>query len=98
MGPGTFALLSNPKTTVGRLEGDLLTLYLKDDFARKAVDKPDLLDKIGGIVSERRGSTVRVRVTVGEPSTGVPVAQPEEKADPLAELVAFGRQAGMTVD
>ena len=101
VGPAAYPFLANPSMTSGRLEGDLLTLYVSDAFVKGMVDKPPLLQKVSEAAAGRYGGPVQVKVTVGAPpaepiqEAGVPNA---EEADPFADLVAFGRQAGMTID
>ena len=87
--------------TSGRLEGDLLTLYVSDAFVRSMVDKPQLLQKVAEAASGRHGSPVQIKVTVGAPpeaAGGQQAAEGSAAPDPFADLVAFGRRAGMTID
>ena len=101
VGPAAFPFFSNPSMTSGRLEGDLLTLYVSDAFVRSMVDKPQLLQKVAEAASGRHGSPVQIKVTVGAPpeaAGGQQAAEGSAAPDPFADLVAFGRRAGMTID
>ena len=101
VGPAAYPFLSNPSMTSGRLEGDLLTLYVSDAFVKSMVDKQPLLQKVAEAAAGQHGGPVQVKVAVGAPpmepvqEAGAPKAA---EPDPFADLVAFGRQAGMTID
>lgn len=100
VGAPAYPFFSNPSMTSGRLEGDLLTLYVSDAFVKSMVDKPQLLQKVAEAAAGLHGGPVQIKVTVGVPPAE-PVQEtsaPAAESDPFADLVAFGRQAGMTID
>lgn len=94
---GEYPFLSNPAMVQGRLEGDVLTLWVESDFTRSLVGKASTLEAVQRTAAEVLGRPVRCKVAVGqapavqEARHAVPQAAAPEH-DNLDDLVAKGRQ------
>ena len=90
--PSAYPFLSNPAQVEGRLEGEVLTLWIKDDFTQKLAAPPPVLAELGRLASARTGLAVRCVVKLGKaPPAQAPAAEPPEH-DRLDDLLALGRQ------
>ena len=98
---GEYSFLSNPEAVQGTAEGGVLTLWVKDEFTRKMLNKPGILAAIQKGANLLPGAPYRAAVTVGQaPKAPAAGAAPAEDApaadghDKLDDLRALGRQFG----
>ena len=100
--PAVYPFLCNPSQVQGRLEQNILTLWVENDFIKTMVSTPGLLDTLGSLASAQTGCSVRCSVKIGQaPSVSVqpapaqpgPAAPPPEH-DKLDDLLALGAQLG----
>ena len=89
--PSAYPFLSNPDAAEGRLEGEVLTLWMKDDFTKNVAGTPPVLAELGRLASAQTGLAVRCVAKVGRPPAQAPAAAAPEH-DRLDDLLAFGRQ------
>ncbi len=92
--PAVYPFLCNPSAVEGRLEGGVLTLWVKDEFTKTMVGGPHILEELGRLASAQTGGEVRCAVKVGKaspPQAGQAAPAPAEH-DNLDDLLAFGRQ------
>ena len=82
---GKVVILSDPSAVSGTLNGDLLTLSAKTEFALNMLDAPDIKQKLSAIAAKLRGRETQVKfVLAGEDSPAAP------SVDKLGELGRFG--------
>lgn len=86
-----YPFLSNPAQVQGRLEGDLLTLWVDSDFTRVMVGKAATLRAVAAAAGAIVGQPVRCAVSVGVPPAPAPMASAPEH-DNLEDLLALGQQ------
>ena len=98
---GEYSFLSNPEAVQGTAEGGVLTLWVKDEFTRKMLNKPGILAAIQKGANLLPGAPYRAAVTVGQapkpPAAGAAPAEDAPAADghdKLDDLRALGRQFG----
>ena len=86
----------------GRLEQNILTLWVENDFIKTMVSTPGLLDTLGSLASAQTGCSVRCSVKISQappasvqpaPAQPGPAAPPPEH-DKLDDLLALGAQLG----
>ena len=82
---GKVVILSDPSAVSGALNGDLLTLSAKTEFAMNMLDAPDIKQKLSAIAAKLRGRETQVRFVLA--SADSPAAP---AADKLGELGRFG--------
>lgn len=86
-----YPFLSNPAQVQGRLEGDLLTLWVDSDFTRVMVGKAATLRAVAAAAGAIVGQPVRCAVSVGVPPAPTPAA-PGQEHDNLEDLLALGQR------
>ena len=92
---GEYTFLKNPDMVQGRLEGNILRLYVDSDFTREMVRKRAVTDPV--LRAAPRG-TERVEVTVGKAPAQTQEHEAPQPApgggeeDALEDLLAFGKQ------
>ena len=86
-----YPFLSNPAQVQGRLEGDLLTLWVDSDFTRVMVGKAATLRAVAAAAGAIVGQPVRCAVSVGVPPAPTP-AVPGQEHDNLEDLLALGQR------
>ena len=91
MRPRAYPFLSNPAQVQGRLEGDLLTLWVDSDFTRVMVGKAATLRAVAAAAGAIVGQPVRCAVSVGVPPAPTPAA-PGQEHDNLEDLLALGQR------
>ena len=74
-----YSFLKHPTDTVGIRQGDLLTIYFKEEFSYDQVNKPDVIQAIVEVVSAQVGCAVRVELRKGLPDQGKAQLQPSPK-------------------
>ena len=93
--PAVYPFLCNPDAVEGRLEGGVLTLWVKDEFTKTMVGGPHILEELARLASAQTGGAVRCAVKVGRapapPRAPAGEAAPAEH-DNLDDLLAFGQQ------
>ena len=90
--PAVYPFLCNHSAVEGRLEGGVLTMWVKDEFTKTMVGGPHILEELGRLASAQTGGEVRCAVKVGKaPPPQAGQAAPAEH-DNLDDLLAFGRQ------
>lgn len=94
VGPGAYPILTNPAMCEGILEGNTLTLYLSNSFARPVVDKDKVRNAITQAASDRLGRSIQLKLAEGK----APTAVAEPAADPFAQLLDFGRKNNFQID
>ena len=57
-----YSFLKNPADTVGIRQGNVLTIYFKEEFSYDQVNKPDVLKAIAEVVSAQVGGPVQVEL------------------------------------
>ncbi len=72
----------------GVLEGDCLTIYCRDDFAKTSIDNKALLDVVKEVTEKEVGRTLRIAVTVGNVAAAPKKAAPAAKPAPKKEAPA----------
>ena len=87
-----YAYLNNPAMVEGLLEGDALTLWVKDDFTKSMVGRPQVLEELGRLASAQAGFPVRCTVKIGAPPAQKAPEQNAPEHDNLDDLLALGRQ------
>ena len=88
--PAVYPFLSNPAAVQGRLENDLLTLWVDSEFTKNMVGGAAVLAELARLASNRTGSAVRCAVKVGK-APAEQQAAPQEH-DNLDDLLAMGQQ------
>lgn len=76
------------------MEGNTLTLYLSNSFARPVVDKDKVRNAITQAASDRLGRSIQLKLAEGK----APTAVAEPAADPFAQLLDFGRKNNFQID
>ncbi len=74
-----YSFLKHPTDTVGIRQGNLLTIYFKEDFAYDQVNKPEVIQAIAEVVSAQVGCAVQVELRKGLPDQGKSQLQPAPK-------------------
>lgn len=74
-----YSFLKHPTDTVGIRQGNLLTIYFKEEFAYDQVNKPEILQTIAEVVSAQVGCAVKVELRKGLPDQGKSQLQPAPK-------------------
>ena len=82
---GIYSILSDSAAVGGVLRGDVLTVQLKNGFAKLMVDKPDVMDKLRSAAAAACGRTLVLRTE--EVKASAPTAEQEKK---LSDLAKFG--------
>ena len=83
---GVYSFLTKGNMVQGRLEGDVLTLWVDSDFTASMVTRGKTLEAVAAAAGAMLGRTVRCTVAVGQPPE--PAAEPVPPAgDHLDELV-----------
>ena len=93
--PSVYPFLSNPSSVEGRLEGSMLTLWVRDEFTKSMVGAPHILEELGRLASAQTGRDVRCVAKVGAapPAQGIPAGDTAPAGhDNLDDLLALGRQ------
>ena len=93
--PSVYPFLSNPSSVEGRLEGSMLTLWVRDEFTKSMVGAPHILEELGRLASAQTGTDVRCVAKVGAapPVQGAPAGDTAPAGhDNLDDLLALGRQ------
>ena len=80
--PAVYPFLCNPSAVEGRLEGGVLTLWVKDEFTKTMVGGPHILEELGRLYAF---------IKAPPPQAGQAAPAPAEH-DNLDDLLAFGRQ------
>lgn len=88
--PAEYPFLSNPSSVQGRIEDDVLTLWVIDEFIKDMVGKSSILEELANLASTQVGSPVRCAVKVGK--APAEQAGSQQKHDNLDDLLALGRQ------
>lgn len=89
--PAVYPFLSNPAAVQGRLENDVLTLWVDNEFTKNMVGGAHILEELARLATEQTGSPVRCIVKVGKAParTGAPSGAEHDNLD---DLLAMGRQ------
>ncbi|MCD8161715.1 MAG: DNA polymerase III subunit gamma/tau, partial [Clostridiales bacterium] len=74
VGPAAYPFLSNGAMCVGALHENVLTVSVRDEFSRRMVNKPRVLEGIASAATARAGRPVRVALVSG--------SAPSEAASP----------------
>ena len=74
-----YSFLKHATDTVGIRQGNLLTIYFKEDFAYDQVNKPEVIQAIAEVVSAQVGCAVQVELRKGLPDQGKSQLQPAPK-------------------
>lgn len=85
---GVYSFVSKANMVQGRLEGDVLTLWVDSDFTANMVSRGNTLATIAAAAGAMLGRAVRCAVTVGTPPAAVEQPQARPTEDHLDELVA----------
>lgn len=90
VGPSVWPFLSNPAIVKGSIEGNLLVIWVKDDFLKDVLDKATLLTTVSQVATARMGINMQARVQVGWPVSEAVVTAPVAQATPapVAQPVA----------
>ncbi len=63
----------------GVLDGELLTIYCRDDFAKTSIDNKALLDVVKEVTEKELGRPIRIAVAVGDVGSAPKKAKPAPK-------------------
>ncbi len=102
----SYPYLSDRTHVRGTWADGVLTVWVPDDFTKRMLDRPDVMQTITTAAGARFGGTARVVLTVGTPPAGptgtqTPVpspAAPEEGPDALDALLDFGKFDNITIN
>ncbi|MGN8895612.1 DNA polymerase III subunit gamma/tau [Flavonifractor sp. HCP28S3_F3] len=89
--PAVYPFLSNPAAVQGRLENDVLTLWVDNEFTKNMVGGAHILEELARLATEQTGSPVRCIVKVGKAPARTEAPSGAEH-DNLDDLLAMGRQ------
>ena len=89
--PAVHPFLSNPAAVQGRLENDVLTLWVDNEFTKNMVGGAHILEELARLATEQTGSPVRCIVKVGKAPARTEAPSGAEH-DNLDDLLAMGRQ------
>lgn len=82
-----YSFLKNPTDTVGIRQGNVLTIYFKEEFSYDQVNKPDVLKAIAEVVSAQVGGPVQVELRRGLPQ--------QEQAESRAPVKPVGSMSDL---
>ncbi|MCD8125982.1 MAG: DNA polymerase III subunit gamma/tau [Clostridiales bacterium] len=75
VGPAAYPFLSNGAMCAGALNGDVLTVSVRDEFSRRIVHKPKVLEGVASAATARAGRPIRVELVSGSaPSSATPAS------------------------
>jgi hypothetical protein len=63
-----YPFLSNEASCIGSLYGNKLTIYLRDEFSRRRINQPKVLESIAAFASARAGAKIQVALSLGMPN------------------------------
>jgi hypothetical protein len=63
-----YPFLSNEASCIGSLCGNKLTIYLRDEFSRRRINQPKVLESIAAFASARAGAKIQVALCLGMPN------------------------------
>lgn len=89
--PAVYPFLSNPAAVQGRLENDVLTLWVDNEFTKNMVGGAHILEELARLATEQTGNPVRCIVKVGKAPARTEAPSGAEH-DNLDDLLAMGRQ------
>ncbi|MCD7918857.1 MAG: DNA polymerase III subunit gamma/tau, partial [Clostridiales bacterium] len=76
VGPAAYPFLSNGAMCAGALNGDVLTVSVRDEFSRRMVHKPKVLEGVASAATARAGRPIRVELVSGAPASAQPSTAP----------------------
>ena len=87
---GVYTFLSKGNMVQGRLEGNVLTLWVDTDFTGNMIARGNTLETVAAVAGAMLGRTVRCVVSVGRPPA-VQQAEKPQTVDHLDELLEKGK-------
>lgn len=91
---GEYSFLSDPGTAQGVLDGNVLKVWVKDEFTKKMLDKPGVLAAIQRAAALLPTPPGRVALVVGQAPAVAPTPAAGDDHDKMDDLLALGRQFG----
>ena len=87
---GVYTFLSKGNMVQGRLEGNVLTLWVDTDFTGNMIGRGNTLETVAAVAGAMLGRSVRCAVSVGRPPA-VQQAEKPQTVDHLDELLEKGK-------